>query len=62
MSEDPDLEFQTGDSRYLNEVNITIWDHCLKGKSCMSFSHKEIPLIDQFVKAFVSLENLNRFR
>ena len=28
----------------------------------MSFSHKEIPLIDQFVKALVSLENLNRFR
>ena len=47
---------------YLNEINITIWDHCLKGGSCMSFSHKEIPLIDQFVKALVSLENLNRFR
>ena len=28
----------------------------------MSFSHKEIPLIDQFVKALVSLENPNRFR
>ena len=41
---------------------IPDWDHCLKGGSCMSFSHKEIPLIDQFVKALVSLENLNRFR
>ena len=28
----------------------------------MSFSHKEIPLIDQFVKGLVSLENLNIFR